>query len=90
LIGPPTGLIQRLHPEGFCDVGNRLREAMQGGGTRLQSSGKVLPPDIEQRVDRIGGAAADFLADPLDGGTFAGAEQGIRGEFDVAGRNAAG
>jgi hypothetical protein len=36
-----------LHPEGFRDVGNRLREAMQGGGTRLQSSGEALPPDIK-------------------------------------------
>src|SRR6202042_1615757 len=87
--GAPAAFIDGLHPEGLGDVGDGLGEAVQGGGAGVEARGEALPPGVEQRVDGVGGAAADFLADFFNRGTFAGAKQCVGGELDVAPGDAA-
>jgi hypothetical protein len=36
-----------LHPQGFGDVGDGFREAVQSGGARVQARGEFLPPGIK-------------------------------------------
>ena len=71
LRGTSSAFVERLHPEGFGDVGDGFGEAVQRGGSGVQAGGESLPPGIQQRVDGVGGAGAEFLADLFDGGAVA-------------------
>ena len=87
--------LERLHPQGFGDVGDAFGQAVQGRGAGVQSGREGFPPGIEHGVDGVGGAAADFAADFFDGGAFAQPEQGVGGVAhvrlgDAAGRRAEG
>jgi hypothetical protein len=41
-----AAFVEGLHPESFGGVGHRFGQAVQGGGTGVQSSGESLPPGI--------------------------------------------
>jgi len=62
---------ERLHPEGFGDVGDAFGQAVQGGGAGVESGGQGFPPGIQHRVDGVGRAAAEFAADFFDSGALA-------------------
>jgi hypothetical protein len=84
-----AAFVEGLHPEGFGGVSYGFGESMQGGGTCVQSGRESLSPSIQERVDGVGRAGAEFPADFFDGGAFAGTRQGVGGAFDVTGRDAA-
>jgi hypothetical protein len=81
--------VEGLHPEGFGSVGHGFGKSVQSGRAGVQSSRESLPPGIEQGVDGVRGARAELLADSFDGGALAGAQEGVGGTLDVAGRDAA-
>ena len=66
LLRPPTAFLERLHPERFGDMGHRFWQPVQGRRAGIEACGEPLPPGIEERIDRVGGAAADPLADLLN------------------------
>jgi len=90
LLGAAAAFLERLHPQGLGDVGDSFWEAVQGGGAGVESGGEGSPPGVEHGVDGVGGAFADLGADLVDGGAFAGTEQGVGGVADVALGDAAG
>ena len=90
LLRAPAAFFERLHPQGFGDMGHRFRQAVQSGGTCIKTRGKGFPPGIEQRVDGVGRAFADFGADLFDGGALTGTQQRVGGVADVALGDAAG
>ena len=42
----PT-FVERLHPEGFGDMGDGFREPVKSGGTGIKSRAGGLPPGVE-------------------------------------------
>jgi hypothetical protein len=84
-----AALVEGLHPESLGGVGYGFGQSVEGGGAGVQASRKPLPPRIQERVDCVWGAGAESLADLLDGGAFARAQESIGGAFDVAGGDAA-
>jgi hypothetical protein len=89
-LGAAASLLERLQPQALGGMGDRFREAVQGGGAGVEAAGEAAPPLVEQRVDGVRGAATDVVADFLDGGTLARAEQSVGGAVDVGGSDAAG
>jgi hypothetical protein len=90
LLGTAAAFVERLHPQRFRNVSNRFREPMECGRTGIESRGQAFPPGIEQRVNRVRGAAADFLADPFNRRALPLAQERIGGELDVASGDTAG
>ena len=90
LLRPPAPFLEGLHPECFGDVGNRFGEPMQGGRPGIEARGEALPPGIEERIDGVGRAAADFLADLLNRRALALPQEGIRREFNIPAGDSAG
>jgi hypothetical protein len=90
LLGSAAAFIERLHPQGFGDVGDGFGEAVQGGGAGIESRGETFPPGVEHWVDGVGGALADLGADLVDRGAFAGAQERVGGVADIALGDAAG
>lgn len=84
-----AAVVEGLHPEGLGGVGYGFGQSVEGGGSGIQASRQPFPPGIQERVDGVRGAGAEFLADLFDSGAFAGAQQSIGGTFDVAGGDAA-
>ena len=66
LRGAPPALFERLHPERLGDVRDGFGEAVERRGTCVEARGEALPPGIQDRVNGVGRAAADFLADLLN------------------------
>jgi hypothetical protein len=52
-LGASAAFVEGLHPEGFGDVGDGFREAVQGGGAGIEACGEVLPPGIEEGTDGV-------------------------------------
>jgi hypothetical protein len=73
-IGATAAFVEGLHPEGFGDVGDGFGEAVQGSWSGVEAAAESLPPGVQEGVDGVRGAAAESLADSVDGGAFAGAE----------------
>jgi hypothetical protein len=71
LVGAAAAFVEGLHPQGFGDVGDGFGEAVQGGGACVETCGEGFPPGVEERIDGVGGAAADFGTDLVDGGALA-------------------
>jgi hypothetical protein len=88
LGGTAPAFVEGLYPQGFGGVSDRFWESVKCGGAGVQAGRKPLPPGIEQGVDGVRGAGAEFLADFLDGGALAGAQQGVGGALNVAGGDA--
>jgi hypothetical protein len=86
--GSPACFFEGLHPQAFRRQEHRFRESVQRCGASVEPAGEALPPGVEQRVDRVRGAAAQSRADALDGGALAFAQQGVGGAVYVGGGNA--
>jgi len=84
----PACFIEGLHPQSLRRQEYRFRESVQGGGAGVEPASEALPPGVEQRVDRVRGAAADRCADALDGGALAFTQKSIGGAVDVGGADA--
>jgi len=89
LLGASAAFVEGLHPERFCNVSNRFREPVKRRRARIEARGQALPPGIEQRIDGVGRAAADLLADPFNRRALTLAQERIGGELDIAASDAA-
>lgn len=85
-----AAFLEGLHPERFRDMSNGFGQAVEGCGAGIEARGQTLPPRVQQRVDRVGRASTDFLADFFYGGALALAQECIGGEFDIASGDATG
>ena len=90
LLRPPAAFLEGLHPECFGDVGDRFGQPTQGRRAGIEARGEPLPPGIEERIDGVGGAAADPLADLLNRRALALAQAGIGGKLHIPTADAAG
>ena len=68
---------------GRAFLSNLRGESVQGGRSGVEAGCESAPPGIEQRVDGVGGAAADGRADLLYRGALAFAQQLVGGAVDV-------
>ena len=83
LLRPSAAFLERLHPERFGDVRDRFGQTMQGRRAGIEARGQPLPPGIEERIDGVGGAAADSLADLLNRRALALAQAGIGSKLHI-------
>lgn len=90
LLGTSAAFFEGLHPERFGDVRDRFRQPVQGRRAGIEARGEPLPPGIEEWIDRVGGAAADPLADLLNRRALALAQAGIGSKLHIPPADTAG